>query len=157
LTILYLAIVALIATLSCSSSDSSSGSGSELPADVEVVIRNNLQAYVDEDVDAWYATATDDHFYHRHALAHSCPQPAWGHHVDARRRRWELPGAQEDAARISSKIEARVDCLRTGAGEWFDRSVIVARAGSWVADSRIESLNAEGILVAVGARTFTVG
>jgi len=93
------------------------------------------------------------------ALTHSYLRPAWGHLVDVRRRRRGLPETQEDAARISSKIEpieTRVDCLCTGAGELFDGPVIVLRTGSWVGDSRMESLNAEGILVAVGARPFIV-
>ena len=65
-TILCLAIVALLVTSSCSSSDSSSDSGSELPAEAERVIRDYLQAYEEQDVDAWYATVTDDYFYRQY-------------------------------------------------------------------------------------------
>jgi hypothetical protein len=53
----WLVIVALVATSSCSSSDSSSDSDAEMPAEVEQVIRDNMQVFVDQDVAAWYATA----------------------------------------------------------------------------------------------------
>jgi hypothetical protein len=121
-TILYLAIVALIATSSCSSSDSSSDSGSELPADVEQVIRDNLQASVDEDVDAWYATVTGDYFHRRYLYG-----------ADSQNL---LPGETiEDASEVAFNIEFHGKAeptpgeawIVTGDGPWF-----VSMSLSWI-------------------------
>ena len=121
-TILYLAIVALIATSSCSSSDSSSDSGSELPADAEQVIRDNLQAYVDEDVDAWYATVTDDYFYHRYVYG-----------ADSQNL---LPGETiEDASEIAFNIEFHGKAEPTPGEEWIvtgDGPRFVSMSQSWI-------------------------
>ncbi len=117
-TILYLAIVALIATSSCSSSDSSSNSGSELPADAEQVIRDNMQAGEDQDVDAWYATLTDDHFHRRYLYG-----------ADSQNL---LPEeTEEDASNVAFNIEFHDKAEATPGEEW-----IVTGDGPWFVSMR---------------------
>jgi hypothetical protein len=115
-TILYLAIVALIATSSCSSSDSSSDSGSEVPAEVEQVIRDNQQAIEDQDVDAWYATVTDDYFNREYMYGFETQTlwPTWVKEEDT---------ANETAHRIEFNDRAVPtpgdEWIVTGDGPWF--------------------------------------
>lgn len=115
-TILYLAIVALIAASSCSSSESSSDSGSELPADAEQVIRDNVQAQVDQDLDAWQETITDD-FVHRR-----------GAYGNVSQERLEPDSYDEAASGFAHRIEFYEtpleyeqvgDLFVTGDGPWF--------------------------------------
>jgi hypothetical protein len=123
-TILYLAIVALIAASSCSSSDSSSDSGSELPADAEQVIRDNIQAYADQDVDAWYATVTDDYFYRRYIYGFET-QTLWPDWV------LEEDAGNETAKRLEFFDRAvgtpGEEWIVTGDGPWF-----VSMSQSWI-------------------------
>jgi hypothetical protein len=114
-TLLYLAIVALIATSSCSSSDSSSDSGSEVPADVEQVIRDNMQAYVDQDVDAWYATVTDDYF-NRQYIYGAEKQTLW---TD-----WTYE--EDNASATANRMEFHDKAVPTPGDEW-----IVTGDGPW--------------------------
>ena len=110
-TLLYLAIVALIATSSCSSSDS----GSEVPADVEQVIRENMQAFEDQDVDAWYATVTDDYFYRQYIYGAE-KQTLW---TD-----WNY---EEDyASATANRVEFADKAVPTPGDEW-----IVTGDGPW--------------------------
>jgi uncharacterized protein (TIGR00369 family) len=72
----------------------------------------------------------------------------------------DIPGTQEEAARIFSKIgtiDMRIDYLRPGVGKWFDASATVLRTGSRVAVTRMEFHNDEGKLIAVGTGTYIVG
>jgi hypothetical protein len=115
-TILYLAIVALIATSSCSSSDSSSDSGSELPADVAQVVDDYINAITDEDLDAWRGTITDD-FVHRRGVYGNVSQ-----------ERLEEESYDEAASGYAHRIEFYEtsqeyeqvgDLFVTGDGPWF--------------------------------------
>jgi hypothetical protein len=124
-TILYLAIVALIATSSCSSSDSSSDSGSELPADAEQVIRDNVQAQLDGDLEAWQETVTDD-FVHRR-----------GAYGDVSQERLEWESYDEAASGFEHRLEFYPTILEyeqvgdffvTGDGPW-----IVTIRQRWIA------------------------
>lgn len=114
-TVLYLAIVALIATSSCSSSDSASDSASEVPAEVEQVIRDNMQAFVDQDVDAFYATVTDDYFLRQYIYGAE-KQTLWTDWL------YEEDRANETALRI----EFGDKVVPTPGGEW-----IVTGDGPW--------------------------
>ena len=72
----------------------------------------------------------------------------------------DLPGTQDEAARIFAKIgtiDMRVDYLRPGVGEWFDASAVVLRTGARVAVTRMEFHNDAGTLIAVGTGTYIVG
>jgi len=126
-TILYLAIVALLATSSCSSSDSPSESGSELPAEVEQVIQDNQQAFVDQDPDAFYATVTDDFFYRNYVFG-SETQTLWTDWL------YEEDRPNETALRIEfgDKVvpTSGEERIVTGDGPWF-----VSMSQSW--DSEI--------------------
>jgi hypothetical protein len=120
-TLLYLAIVALIAASSCSSSDS----GSEVSAEVEQVIRDNLQAFVDQDPDAWHATVTDDSFLRQYVYGYET-QTLWADWVyenEANEVAWRVEFA--DKAVPTSGEEWIV----TGDGPWF-----VSMSQSWATD-----------------------
>ena len=115
-TILYLAIVALIATSSCSSSDSSSDSGSELPADVPQVVEDYINAITAQDLDAWRETLTDDYIHRR------------GMYSPETQKRWEGDSYEEDTADPYAKriefftpleYEQLGDPFVTGDGPWF--------------------------------------
>jgi hypothetical protein len=114
-TILYLAIVALIATSSCSSSDSSSDSGSELPADVAQVVEDYINAATAQDADAWRETITDSFINRR------------GQYVSGAQKRVEDASYTETADPYAKRIEFYPaleyeqvgDFLVTGDGPWF--------------------------------------
>ena len=57
----------------------------------------------------------------------------------------------------SSTIDLRVDYLRPGKGAWFDASAEVIRTGKRVVVTRMEMLNDESTLIAVGTGTYIVG
>jgi hypothetical protein len=114
-TILYLAIVALIATSSCSSSDSSSDSGSELPADVAQVVDDYMNAITAQDAEAWRETITDDFVNRR------------GTYGNVSQERWKQASVDETAAPYAGRIEFKApleyeqvgDLFVTGDGPWF--------------------------------------
>ena len=114
-TILYLAIVALIATSSCSSSDSSSDSGSELPADVAQVVDDYINAITAQDAEAWRETITDD-FINRRGL-----------YGKGNQERFDEVSYEETANPYANRIEFAPaleyeqvgDLLVTGDGPWF--------------------------------------
>lgn len=54
-------------------------------------------------------------------------------------------------------IDLRIDYLRPGRGDWFAASATVMRAGRKVAVTRMELLNDQDVLVAVGTGTYLVG
>lgn len=88
-TILYLAIVALIATSSCSSSDS----GSEMPADVAQVVDGYMNAITAQDADAWRETITDSFINRR------------GDYSAATQKRHERESYEETADAYAHRIE----------------------------------------------------
>ena len=72
----------------------------------------------------------------------------------------DLPEAQDEAARVFSKIgtiDMRVDYLRPGVGDRFDASAVVLRTGSRVAVTRMEFHYDDGTLIAAGTGTYIVG
>ncbi|MBI2380291.1 MAG: thioesterase family protein [Gammaproteobacteria bacterium] len=54
-------------------------------------------------------------------------------------------------------IDLRIDYLRPGRGERFISRATVLRAGNKVAVTRMEMMNGEGVLIAVGTGTYLVG
>ena len=135
-TILYLAIVALIATSSCSSSDSSSDSGTGSPADVPQVVDDYINAITAQDVDAWRETVTDDYIHRR------------GIYFPETQKRWEDDSYEEDTAdpyalRIefwgSIEYEQVGDPIVTGDGPWY-----VTIPQRWIERSEPDNLAWEG-------------
>ncbi|MBW1695494.1 MAG: thioesterase family protein [Deltaproteobacteria bacterium] len=66
----------------------------------------------------------------------------------------------EEIERRLSKIgtiDLRVDYLRPGAGKYFESTSSIMRAGRRVTVTRMELVNDEGLLVAVGTGTYLVG
>jgi len=135
-TILYLAIVALIATSSCSSSDSSSDSGSELPADVPQVVEDYINAITAQDLDAWRETLTDDYIHRR------------GMYSPETQKRWEGDSYEEDTADPYAKriefftpleYEQLGDPFVTGDGPWY-----VTIRTRWIERSEPDDLTFEG-------------
>lgn len=126
-TLLYIAIVALITTSSCSSSDSSSDSGSEVPADVEQVIRDNMQAFEDQDVDAWYATVADDYFLRQYIYGAE------------KQTLWTGFGfyEEDDANATANRIEFDRKTVPTPGDEWIvtgDGPWFVSMSQSWTSE-----------------------
>ena len=124
-TILCLAIVALLVTSSCSSSDSSSDSGSELPAEAERVIRDYLQAYEEQDVDAWYATVTDDYFYRQYIFGAE------------KQNLWTDWLYEDDANDTAYRIEFKDKVVPTSSEEWIvtgDGPWFVSMSQSWTSE-----------------------
>lgn len=54
-------------------------------------------------------------------------------------------------------IDLRVDYLRPGRGQWFEASGTIMRTGRKVAVVRMELINDEETLIAVGTGTYLVG
>ncbi len=54
-------------------------------------------------------------------------------------------------------IDLRIDYLRPGRGERFITRASVLRAGNKVAVTRMEMMNDQGVLIAVGTGTYLVG
>lgn len=67
--------------------------------------------------------------------------------------------AEQQAEALSKigTIDLRVDFLRRGAGESFEASARILRAGSRVAVTRMELHNEKGRLLATGTGTYIVG
>lgn len=61
----------------------------------------------------------------------------------------------ERFARIGT-IDLRVDYLRPGLGEWFVARGFPLRTGNKVAVTRMELVNDQGVLIAVGTAAYTV-
>ena len=150
-TILYLAIVALVATSSCSSSDSSSDSGSELPADVAQVIDDYINAITAQDAEAWRETLSDD-FIHRRGV-----------YGKGNQERFEEISFVETANPYANRIEFDYpidyeqvgDLFVTGDGPWF---VTIRQRWPEVAEDRTDYANPIEFdpLVYEGNGTFVV-
>lgn len=57
----------------------------------------------------------------------------------------------------SGTIDMRVDYLRPGRGDYFIATAIVLRSGRKVAVTRMELHNDQGLLIAVGTGSYSVG
>ena len=71
----------------------------------------------------------------------------------------DLPAATEEGLAHFSKlgtIDLRVDYLRPAVGEHFEASARVIRAGRRVAVTRMELVDGEGTLLAVGTGTYII-
>jgi uncharacterized protein (TIGR00369 family) len=71
-----------------------------------------------------------------------------------------IPETEEEGLAIFANlgtIDLRVDYLRPGKGAWFDASAEVIRTGKRVVVTRMEMLNDESKLIAVGTGTYIVG
>ena len=71
-----------------------------------------------------------------------------------------IPETEEEGLAIFANlgtIDLRVDYLRPGTGAFFDASAEVIRTGKRVVVTRMEMLNDESKLIAVGTGTYIVG